>query len=81
MKQIDIFCFGFGQVAKNFIKKLRLENLKVNLSVTSRKISKQEKFEGLTYNNFQLDKNFFDQSLLDKLDNPITLKPTIKKVS
>ncbi|MFL2890173.1 MAG: NAD-dependent epimerase/dehydratase family protein [Pelagibacteraceae bacterium] len=69
MKQIDIFCFGFGQVAKNFIKKLRLENLKVNLSVTSRKISKQEKFEGLTYNNFQLDKNFFDQSLLDKLEN------------
>ena len=36
MREINIFCFGFGQVAKNFIKKLNLENYKINLSVTSR---------------------------------------------
>ena len=26
MKDINIFCFGFGQVAKTFIQKLKLEN-------------------------------------------------------
>ena len=26
MKNINIFCFGFGQVAKNFIDKFILEN-------------------------------------------------------
>ena len=36
MKNINIFCFGFGQVAKNFIKKLNLEKFDINLSVTSR---------------------------------------------
>ena len=28
MKNISIFCFGFGQVAKNFIKKINLEGYK-----------------------------------------------------
>ena len=27
MKDINIFCFGFGQVAKNFIKSLILKNI------------------------------------------------------
>ena len=36
MKNINIFCFGFGQVAKNFIKKLNTEQYNINLSATSR---------------------------------------------
>ena len=36
MKDINIFCFGFGQVAKNFIKKLSIEKYNINLSTTSR---------------------------------------------
>ena len=43
MKDINIFCFGFGQVAKNFIKKLNLENFNINLSVTSRDKTQQQK--------------------------------------
>ena len=31
MKDINIFCFGFGQVAKNFIKKLNTEQYNINL--------------------------------------------------
>ena len=31
MDNINIFCFGFGQVAKNFINKIRSENLKKNM--------------------------------------------------
>ena len=42
MEKINIFCFGFGQVAKNFIKKINSENLKINLTVTSREKSEKK---------------------------------------
>ena len=42
MKKINIFCFGFGQVAKNFIKKIYSENIKINLTVTSRNKSEKK---------------------------------------
>ena len=43
MKNISIFCFGFGQVAKNFIKKLQLENININLNVTTTNKTEQKK--------------------------------------
>ena len=43
MKKINIFCFGFGQVAKSFIKKIISENIEVKLSVTSREKSEKKK--------------------------------------
>ena len=46
MKEINIFCFGFGQVAKNFIRKINSENITVNLSVTSR-----EKYQKFFFDN------------------------------
>ena len=45
MKDINIFCFGFGQVAKNFIKKLNKEKFNIKLSTTSRDKTKKK---GLT---------------------------------
>ncbi len=42
MKDINIFCFGFGQVAKNFIKKLIIEQYNINLSATSRSESSKK---------------------------------------
>ncbi len=43
MKKINIFCFGFGQVAKNFIYNLN-KTYDVNLAVTSRDKTKKKKF-------------------------------------
>ena len=43
MKKINIFCFGFGQVAKNFVRKINSENIIVNLNVTSRDKSQKKK--------------------------------------
>ena len=54
MIDLNIFCFGFGQVAKNFITKLCLEKIKVHLSVTSRDKIKEKKFNEINYNNFIL---------------------------
>ena len=52
MKKINIFCFGFGQVAKNFIKKINTEKFSINLSVTTREQSKAKQFNEIKYNNF-----------------------------
>ena len=67
MDNINIFCFGFGQVAKNFIKKLNLEKFNINLSVTSREESKEKKIDEISYNNYQFIDGNFDKDLLNKL--------------
>jgi nucleoside-diphosphate-sugar epimerase len=67
MKKINIFCFGFGQVAKNFIKKINSKNLKVNLTTTSREKSDERNFDDLEYESFQFSENSFDQKLIENL--------------
>ena len=68
MKKINIFCFGFGQVAKNFIKKLKIENIDTNLIVTSREKSQKKIFESIEYDSLELNENFFDKKILDNLE-------------
>jgi len=67
MKQINIFCFGFGQVAKNFIKKLGVEKYNINLSTTSRSESSKENFKGISYDSYFFNNEKFDQNLVVKL--------------
>jgi len=67
MNNINIFCFGFGQVAKNFIKKLSIEKYNINLSTTSRSESSKESFKGINYNSYLFNSKKFDQNLLVKL--------------
>jgi len=67
VKEIKIFCFGFGQVAENFIKKIYSEKLKINLTVTSRKKSETKSFGNLEYKTFQFSEDSFDQKLIKNL--------------
>ena len=67
MKDINIFCFGFGQVAKNFIKKLNAEQYNINLSATSRSESSKKIFNGINYNSYLFNSEKFDQNLVVKL--------------
>ena len=64
MKEINIFCFGFGQVAKNFIDKIISKKIKVNLVVTSREETQEKKIGGLNYKSFKFNEKTFDKSLL-----------------
>jgi len=64
---MNIFCFGFGQVARNFIKKLSVEKYNINLSTTSRSVSSKETFEGINYNSYLFNSEKFDQNLVAKL--------------
>ena len=67
MKDINVFCFGFGQVAKNFINKLNSENYKINLSITSRSETSKEKFNNFSYQNFLFNNEKFDKDLIIRL--------------
>jgi len=67
MKEIKVFCFGFGQVAKNFVKKLSIEKYHINLSTTSRSESSKKTFMGVNYNSYLFNSEKFDQNLVVKL--------------
>ena len=67
MKRINIFCFGFGQVAKTFIKKLIIEKYNIKLTATSRNKSSKENFNGINYNSYLFNSNKFDNNLLVEL--------------
>jgi hypothetical protein len=67
MKKINIFCFGFGQVAKNFIKKLSIEKYNINLSTTSRSESSKKTFKGINYNSYSFNSEKFDHNLVVRL--------------
>jgi nucleoside-diphosphate-sugar epimerase len=67
VKNINIFCFGFGQVAKNFIDKLILENYNITLSSTTRNETKKEIFNGIDYKSFQFNSEKYDKNILSKL--------------
>ena len=67
MKKINIFCFGFGQVATSFVNKLILEKIQINLTITSREKTQKKNFKGLNYQSYQFNEKQFDQELLNEL--------------
>ena len=67
MSNINIFCFGFGQVAKNFIYKIRSENFKINLSTTSRSKTCKKNIYGIDYKSYFFNNESFDKNLIKKL--------------
>jgi nucleoside-diphosphate-sugar epimerase len=69
MEKINIFCFGFGQVAKNFIKKINANNIDFSLTVTSRDKSNQKIFDGIKYDSFQFSQDEFDKKLIKNLES------------
>ena len=66
MKAMNIICFGFGQVAKNFIKKLNDQGVPFKLTTTSREASKNKKFENINFESFQFTKEGFDKNFISR---------------
>ena len=64
MQEINLLCFGFGQVAKEFLKNLLKFNIKINLITTSRKKTGVYKYLKLKYKNFSFYETKFDKKLL-----------------
>jgi len=68
MKTMNIVCFGFGQVAKNFIKRLDEQGVSFKLTTTSREDSKNKKFENINYESFQFTEEVFDKNLISRFE-------------
>ena len=68
MNKINVFCFGFGQVAKSFVKKLKSEKILFKLTATSRKETESKNFEDINYQSFQFNEKKFDNNLIKTLD-------------
>ena len=68
MKTMNIICFGFGQVAKNFIKKLHNQGISLKLTTTSREDSKEKKFENINYKSFQFTEKGFDKNFISRFE-------------
>ena len=65
---MNIICFGFGQVAKNFIKKLKDQGITFKLTTTSREKSNTKEFENINYESFQFTKEGFDKNFLKRFE-------------
>ena len=68
MTKMNIVCFGFGQVAKNFIKKLNNDGTSFKLTTTSREGTKNKKFININYDSFQFTEQSFDKKLISRLE-------------
>ena len=68
MEAKNIICFGFGQVAKNFIKKLNDQGIPFKLTTTSREKSENKKFENTNYESFQFTDEGFDKNFISRFE-------------
>ena len=67
MNTIKVFCFGFGQVAKYFVKKIINQNLILDLSTTSRQETHKEVFEGVRFTSYKFENDKFDSDINSKI--------------
>ena len=67
MSKIKVFCFGFGQVAKYFVKKILKEKQALELNVSSRKKTHKLTFEGIDYNSYEFNDKKIDKDIKIKI--------------
>jgi len=68
MNTTNIVCFGFGQVAKNFVKKLKDQGTSFKLMTTSREESQTKEFENINYKSFQFTEEGFDKNFIPRFE-------------
>ena len=83
MSKIKVFCFGFGQVAKYFVKKIIKEKKSLELNVSSRKKTHKLSFEGLDLNSYEFNGEKIDQNINTKIKDAdfilVSIPPTSDK--
>ncbi len=67
MTEKKCFFFGFGQVAKYFIKKLISQNKNTKFDTTSRKDTHSDTFAGTKFTSYQLNESKFDKNIIIKI--------------
>ena len=77
---MNLFCFGFGQVAKSFVKQLKFQQVNFKLTTTSRTKTEMKNFENTEYQNFLFDGEKYDKNLdksLQQADHILVSIPPI----
>ena len=69
MNKIKVFCFGFGQVAQYFIRKIIKKNIMIELNISSRKKTYTSKFEGLDFNSYEFNDDKIDENMNIKIQD------------
>ena len=69
MSKIKVFCFGFGQVAKYFVKKIIKEKQILELNVSSRKKTYSSSFEGIDFNSYEFSEKKIDKNIYIKIQD------------
>ena len=77
----NIICFGFGQVAKNFIQNLNDQGIQFKLTITSREESKNKKFENINYESFKFTEEGFDKNFMSKFEEADHILLSIAPIS
>ena len=82
-KKFKLFCFGFGQVAKFFVKKLLEKNYDFDLVTTNTSDTLNRKFSKINHKSYFFLNNQYDNELLKDLDSSnkilISIPPQEKK--
>ena len=69
MNKIKLFCFGFGQVAKYFVKKIIKEKQALEINVSSRKKTHKLTFENLDLKSYEFNDKKIDENINTKIQN------------
>ena len=69
MSNFKLFCFGFGQVVKYFVKNLIEKNYKFNLITTNTTVTQTKKIGNLNYKTYFFKDDKFDNNLLKDLNS------------
>ncbi len=69
MSKINVFCFGFGQVAECFINKLIQEKKVFDLSITSRQETHKIELNNFKITSYNFTNDKYDSSITKKLEN------------
>ena len=69
MSNFKLFCFGFGQVAKYFVKNLIEKNYKFDLITTNTTDTQIKKISNLNYKTYFFKDDKFDDNLLKDLNS------------
>ena len=78
---MKLFCFGFGQVAKYFVKKIINKNLILDLNVTSRQETHKEVFEGVSFNSYKFENDNFDGDINLKIKEADCILVSVPPIS
>lgn len=68
-KSFKIFCFGFGQVAKQFVNKLIEKKYDFKLVSTNTNKTENRKFKNINFKSYYFADGIFDRNLINDLDS------------